>query len=622
MPRSKRARRHGRPAQPRHHRPRPLQARQRRARPPRPATACSWRSAERLAALARAEDTVARIGGEEFAWLLPETRRPGGLGWRVSGPGGPSPTHPSRRSGRLTMSAGVAELATGHERHRALHAADAALYWAKGHGRDACVPYAPEHEQAAGRASAAHSARLAPSVERPARPGPRAARSDGRRVDGVSGRTSWSLRHLDGDAAAFGMRPGMEIPLEETYCERMVEGRLPHLIRDARKRGARARPADHAQAGIGAYVGEPSRFRAASSTARSAASAGAQSPALGAGDVRLLRILAGMLGEELERRAARSGPDARAARGLRRVLGGEGLTVVLQPIVELAGGRVVAAEALSRFAAEPRRSPDAWFAEAAALGSRESSSSCSAIRSRPGTPRRAAGRRAPLTERLPRDPLHAGSLRGTRRRPGRAAGPRAHRARARRRLRGPGGGARHAALPRRATHDRRCGRRLLEPQTRPRPAPGRDQTRSVAHPRHRLGSVAPRPGRLPCRLRPTRSGPPSWPKASRRRPSWRPCGPSGSPTGRASSWPGPAPARCPGGWRLGTRRRLSPSRDSRGPSGGRLRDAAPQAGSRTIEVSLYLAGRRGIWLARRISPGSTLRAAPATRATPRRACCA
>ena len=91
-------------------------------------------------------------------------------------------------------------------------------------------------------------------------------------------------------------------------------------------------------------------------------------PALGEGDVRLLRIVAGMLGEELEREQRDQPSGAASASASRRVLEGEGLSVVLQPIVELAGGRVVAAEALSRFAAEPRRPPDAWFAEAAAVG--------------------------------------------------------------------------------------------------------------------------------------------------------------------------------------------------------------------------------------------------------------
>ena len=53
---------------------------------------------------------------------------------------------------------------------------------------------------------------------------------------------------------------------------------------------------------------------------------------------------------------------------IRGVLKGDALSMVFQPIVELADGRIVGFEALSRFAAEPRRSPDVWFAEAAAVG--------------------------------------------------------------------------------------------------------------------------------------------------------------------------------------------------------------------------------------------------------------
>jgi EAL domain-containing protein (putative c-di-GMP-specific phosphodiesterase class I)/CheY-like chemotaxis protein len=44
------------------------------------------------------------------------------------------------------------------------------------------------------------------------------------------------------------------------------------------------------------------------------------------------------------------------------------LQMVFQPIVELSSERIVGLEALARFATRPRRSPDAWFAEAARVG--------------------------------------------------------------------------------------------------------------------------------------------------------------------------------------------------------------------------------------------------------------
>jgi EAL domain-containing protein (putative c-di-GMP-specific phosphodiesterase class I)/CheY-like chemotaxis protein len=43
---------------------------------------------------------------------------------------------------------------------------------------------------------------------------------------------------------------------------------------------------------------------------------------------------------------------------------GDGVHMVFQPIVDLRGGTIVAVEALARFLTRPRRSPDAWFADA------------------------------------------------------------------------------------------------------------------------------------------------------------------------------------------------------------------------------------------------------------------
>ena len=56
------------------------------------------------------------------------------------------------------------------------------------------------------------------------------------------------------------------------------------------------------------------------------------------------------------------------SRRIEAVVRGEGVDVVYQPIFDLTDGRAVGAEALCRFRADPLRSPDVWFAEAAEVG--------------------------------------------------------------------------------------------------------------------------------------------------------------------------------------------------------------------------------------------------------------
>ena len=53
---------------------------------------------------------------------------------------------------------------------------------------------------------------------------------------------------------------------------------------------------------------------------------------------------------------------------IRRVMDGDELEIAFQPIVALDSREVVGYEALSRFAGEPERGPDAWFAEAHEVG--------------------------------------------------------------------------------------------------------------------------------------------------------------------------------------------------------------------------------------------------------------
>jgi diguanylate cyclase (GGDEF)-like protein/PAS domain S-box-containing protein len=91
--------------------------------------------ARRLRGQARDAELVARIGGEEFAWLLPESDDEGArsAAERVRQV---VIAQPFAAAGRLTISAGVADLAHAGSPEQLFQLADAALYAAKSRGRN------------------------------------------------------------------------------------------------------------------------------------------------------------------------------------------------------------------------------------------------------------------------------------------------------------------------------------------------------------------------------------------------------------------------------------------------------------------------------------------------------
>jgi GAF domain-containing protein len=65
------------------------------------------------------------------------------------------------------------------------------------------------------------------------------------------------FRALEGDAESFGWREGEGFPLDESYCKRVLDGRLPNVIPDAKSEDLTKDLWVTGDADIGSYVAVP-----------------------------------------------------------------------------------------------------------------------------------------------------------------------------------------------------------------------------------------------------------------------------------------------------------------------------------------------------------------------------
>jgi EAL domain-containing protein (putative c-di-GMP-specific phosphodiesterase class I) len=176
------------------------------------------------------------------------------------------------------------------------------------------------------------------------------------------------VQAVDGEHEWFGIERGQHVPHGQTYCRRMIEGELPHLVCDAANDERTADLPITREAGIGAYVGVPIRLWDGSLYGTLCCLSRSAEPSLNQRDVRFMRVLAEVVADQLDREGLETEKRRLEWSRIRSVLDRGSVDIEFQPVFDLNDCRIVSLEALARFWVDPIRPPSVWFAEAAEVG--------------------------------------------------------------------------------------------------------------------------------------------------------------------------------------------------------------------------------------------------------------
>ena len=176
------------------------------------------------------------------------------------------------------------------------------------------------------------------------------------------------FRYVDSGLPGDPIRVNQGDPLEDSYCQRVTDGRLPELIRDASENPVAAALPITSALSIGAHIGIPIRLADGSLYGTFCCFSRTADPTLNQRDISLMRVFADLTGKIIDREQQRSSSMAVKRARIRKVLQNDALSMVYQPIFKIQSRQVIGFESLARFSDLPERPPDHWFHEAHAVG--------------------------------------------------------------------------------------------------------------------------------------------------------------------------------------------------------------------------------------------------------------
>jgi EAL domain-containing protein (putative c-di-GMP-specific phosphodiesterase class I) len=164
------------------------------------------------------------------------------------------------------------------------------------------------------------------------------------------------------------IKAGDRRSLDDVYCTHILAGRLPEIMPDTALFPLAASLPITRDTPIGAHVSVPLRLADGSVHGMFCCLSPHPEPSLNARDLQVMRAFADLAAQQIGRDRAARGEVSEKRERIERLIREGGMEIHLQPIFDFARPRPAGFECLARFTAEPRRSPDKWFLEAAELG--------------------------------------------------------------------------------------------------------------------------------------------------------------------------------------------------------------------------------------------------------------
>ncbi|WP_082905055.1 MULTISPECIES: sensor domain-containing phosphodiesterase [Marinobacter] len=164
------------------------------------------------------------------------------------------------------------------------------------------------------------------------------------------------------------IRPGDSGDVEDSYCQRVVDGRLPELINDAKEiEEARALPGTQSIP-IGAHLSVPIMLDNGDLYGTFCCFSRHPDPSMNTRDLDVLRTFADIAGKHISHREAARSQEKALRAEIQEILAEERLAMVFQPIQDIHRQETVGFESLARFETPVRKPPNIWFDQAKRAG--------------------------------------------------------------------------------------------------------------------------------------------------------------------------------------------------------------------------------------------------------------